>query len=208
MQIITLENKLVNLEINPALHYGILLSGGLDSAVLLYLILIEYQSKLITPKIQAFTVNDDESSINYATEIINYVNRKFKLTLPDPIIVGDPKAHHSQIVRSGFKEIISTHRYIDFTFISLNQNPPESTTFCGLAPYRFKQSPSPELLAPFTDLIKHEIIDLIYRFDALELIDLTHTCSKHSYGRCNKCWHCNEREWAFNKLGKTDTGTN
>jgi len=55
-------------------------------------------------------------------------------------------------------------------------------------------------------LYKHNILEFMYAGNQEDLIDITHSCTEQQIGRCNKCWQCTERAWAFKQLDKTDTG--
>jgi 7-cyano-7-deazaguanine synthase in queuosine biosynthesis len=56
-------------------------------------------------------------------------------------------------------------------------------------------------------MLKDEIIQIMFDEQQEELMNITHSCTEQKNGRCGKCWQCTERAWAFDKLGKTDTGT-
>ena len=94
---------------------------------------------------------------------------------------------------------------VDYLYIGLNQNPPELANLNG-APIRSTSSPDSRVLLPFVDLYKHNILEFMYADNQEDLIDITHSCTEQSVGRCNKCWQCTERAWAFKKLDKIDTG--
>ena len=59
-------------------QYGLLLSGGLSSSLLLYLMMKDRP----TARVQPFTIsNASENSILYANPIIDYFNSKFFLSV-------------------------------------------------------------------------------------------------------------------------------
>jgi len=55
-------------------------------------------------------------------------------------------------------------------------------------------------------LYKHNILEFMYAGNQEDLIDITHSCTEQQVGRCNQCWQCTDRAWAFKQLDKTDTG--
>jgi 7-cyano-7-deazaguanine synthase in queuosine biosynthesis len=189
----------VDITINRDLKYGIMLSGGLDSAVLLYLL---YDQGVEDIKI--FTIDKVDGSSVYANKVVEHFNRKFGIRLPQPIMVGDPSAHHSLQSRTALNDIFANHE-IDILYNALNKNPPELDELEG-APVRATQAP-PKVELPFIDLYKTHIIDLMYETGQEDLLNVTHSCTEQPVGRCGKCWQCGERAWAFQKLDKTDTGT-
>ncbi len=180
--------------------YGILISGGLDSAILLALLVKEF------PKIniQPFSVPKHDGSYHYVKSIIGFINKQYNTNIPNTLIVGDPDLHHSQQNASGVREIFNNN-YVDFLFIGLNQNPPILASLPS-APKRPKKSDNPKILLPFIEMYKDKILNLFYENNIEELINLTHSCTEMTNARCNTCWQCQERAWAFRELNKIDTG--
>ena len=195
-----LDKSVVSIDIDTNKTYGLMLSGGLDSAVLLYLII--NQSPKI--KIQPFTIPKSDGAMLYVNDIIDHFNKKFNLSIPYTIEVGDPTVHHTEQSKTAVIDIFKNHQ-IDTIFIAINQNPPELNLLPG-APKRRRYSDNPKIVFPFVDLLKHHILDFVYEYNQEDLIDITHSCTEQTVGRCGLCWQCTERQWAFSKLGKTDTG--
>ena len=81
--------------------YGIMLSGGLDSAILLGLLLLENKNINIQP----FTIPKTDGAMLYADPVIAYINSKFDTSIPNTIKVGDPNVHHRQQSKTAVKEI-------------------------------------------------------------------------------------------------------
>jgi hypothetical protein len=189
------------IDTNSNTRYGILLSGGLDSAVLLYL-LIKSNPAI---QIQPFTIAKTDGAVLYADPIVEHFNRKFNLSIPKTIVVGDPTVHHRRQSGTAVRDIFSKHN-TDELFIGINQNPPELDSLPG-APDRDKKSNDPKIIFPFVDLYKDQILQLMYENDQEDLIDITHSCTEQQVGRCNRCWQCQERAWAFKQHNKQDTGT-
>lgn len=190
----------MHIEIIKDKSYGILLSGGIDSAILLYL-LIKANS---TINLQPFTIPKHDGAALYANPIIEHFNKKFNLTIPKTILVGNPNVFHRIQSTIAIKEIFKNHS-IDYLFNGLNKNPPILNTLPG-APIRTTKSPSTRLVLPFVDLYKDAILQIMYDNQQEDLIDITHTCTEQQYGRCGICWQCTERKWAFAQLTKIDTG--
>jgi hypothetical protein len=181
--------------------YGILLSGGIDSAILLYLLIKD------TPKIalKIFTIPKKDGAALYADPVINHFNSKFGLELPNTILVGDPNAHHRMQSTTAVVDIFNKHP-VDYLFIGINKNPP-GLDRSPYAPRRNKKSDNPKIIFPFVDMHKDQMLQIMFDEGQDDLVNITHTCTEQSYGRCNKCWQCQERAWAFTQLGKEDTGS-
>lgn len=191
---------------------SIMLSGGLDSAVLLYIMLDAYRKKFICPKIQIFTIPKKDGSHLYVDSILEYFCRQFNIKLPSKIFVGNPEAYHSHQSTTAVLEILSKYPDIDYIYFATNQNPNEAFDYSdfnpGEYPNRVKKSDHRKVIMPFIEMHKDQILKLLFDNNQQPLIDLTHSCTEWSNGRCNICFQCRERQWAFNRLDELDTGIN
>ena len=188
--------------------YGIMLSGGLDSAVLMYLILKENKNINIQP----FSIPKHDGSHMFVNGILEYFEEQFDIEIPNTILVGDPSVHHSQQSTRAVEQIFKEYPYIEFIYFATNQNPIHAFDYSpypqGSYPNRVKISPHPKILMPFIEMYKDEILKIVFDNDQEELLQLTHSCTEQKAGRCGQCFQCNERAWAFRQLDKTDPGVN
>lgn len=203
-------NKLsTTITVSDQIRYGILLSGGLDSAVLLFLLMTEYRNLNIDPNIKIFTIPKSDCSYKYVPAIINEINQQFKSNLQPTILVGNSEDHHTVQVKNATRDIFKS-ALVDELFIATNQNPPEEEfdykQFKNGANVRFKEL-TEKIHQPFLFLQKSHIIDFMFQFNAEKLSTLTHSCIKMTDTRCTVCFPCKEREWAFLKNQKEDLGT-
>lgn len=189
------------INLQDKMKYGLMLSGGLDSAILLFLIVKQNPEV----NLQCFTIPKHDGSALYVNNIIEKVNHKFDRKFLPTIYVGNPDLHHRMQSSVAIREIFLSHN-IDYLFNALNQNPPELSKLEN-APVRNKKSNHPKLILPFVDMLKDQILGIMYSNNFEELIDITHSCTEMKETRCNKCWQCQERAWAFKKLNRIDTGT-
>lgn len=196
-----LDGKEVVIEASPDRRYGILLSGGLDSSVLFYMILKAYPDI----DIKAFTIDKADGSKIYAQKVVDYINKTFKRRIPDPILVGNPNLTHNVMNVSATIDILQ-HNKADILFNAVNQHPPE---LAAGAPRRTTGSDNVNIRTalPFVQLYKTHTIDFMYQFGQEELMNITHSCTEQPQGRCGVCWQCKERSWSFEHLGQKDTGT-
>ena len=156
-----LDGKKIVVKIQQNKKYGIMLSGGLDSAMLLYLILLENKFCNIQP----YSIPKHDGSHKYVQGILEYFNTEFDIELPKPIIVGNPAVHHSQQSRVAITELFLKYP-VDYLFIGLNQNPPQPWGDPNWErPNRLLKSPSDRIILPFIELYKTHIVDLIFQFD-------------------------------------------
>jgi len=187
----------MELNLNPDKSYGIMLSGGLDSAVLLYLIINQQPSV----KLQPFTIDKTDGSSLYVNKIIDHFNKKFNTSIPYTIYVGDPTAHHRLQSTTAVIDIFNNYS-VDYLFNGINQNPLELNDLPG-APKRDKESKDARIIFPFVNLLKTDILKIMFKEKQDDLIHITHSCTEQKIGRCDVCWQCTERAWAFSQLGYT-----
>jgi hypothetical protein len=199
-------------ELNQNSKYSIMLSGGLDSAILLYVILKEAQVKNIKLNLQPFSIPKHDGSHLFVKTILEYFKEKFEVTIADTILVGNPNVHHSQQSKTAVAEILQKYPGIDFIYFATNQNPIKDFDYApypeGSFPNRVKESGHPKVLMPFIHMYKDEILKILFDHGQEELLKLTHSCTEQKTGRCGRCFQCNERAWAFRQLDKLDSGIN
>ncbi len=183
------------------IKYGIMLSGGLDSALLFYLMLKDCPSANIQP----FYIAKHDGSHLYIPGIISYLDSIFGTNTPAPIEVGTPDIHHTIINQTGIREVLVRFLDIRKLFIGINQNPPQPWGDPKwIFPVRPTTNNHPRLAMPFMMLYKTHIVDILLQENQQKLLELTHTCTEQTTGSCYKCFQCNERLWALEQLGVTD----
>lgn len=180
---------------------GVLVSGGLDSAILYYLILAENEQLGNIHEIVPLTVLRKEGSKNFAKLVVAHVNDYFKKDYVDPIIVGDPSLPEEEQVKSGVLDAVRLKIYRVYCGI-IEQLPQHMVDWY---PIPYKESKL--FKAPLAHLNKSHIVDLIVQLNQTALFHITHSCSAHEISRCRNCNGCNERQWAFEQLGLIDPGT-
>jgi hypothetical protein len=187
---------------------AVLVSGGSDSAVLLYMLAKQAQDRNV--QIVTFTVPRSDGAINYSLGIVECVNRLAGTTIPMPIAIGDPdNNHHSQQTRSGHKQILVDYPDIDYIYYGSQKVSQELENIEGVVyPWRPDKMFYPgKTICPFFDLTKEHTLELYFKLDIVELLKFSHTCCVWPVGRCTVCYNCIEREWAFKKLGQIDPGS-
>jgi len=177
---------------------GVLVSGGLDSALLYYLILLENQRTgnkfIITP----YTILRKEGSKHYAIKVINYIHSLFCLDHIDLNIVGNNQLEEIRQVESGTKDVLITN---DFVYIGIIESRPEHSINWIRGQFRETM----RRRYPLLNLQKSHIIDLFYKLDLVSLIPITHSCAVYEVVPCLNCNGCNERSWGFKEMQIIDT---
>ena len=195
-------DKIVNIEIGSNQHIGAMLSGGMDSALMLYLILKE---KPLDTKLTVFNVPNTKDNARYfSTNIISFLENKFNFSIPIQHI-GDTTLSHDKMINYSGKHILE-NKLVDVLYVGINQNPPIDHFVSGPT-RRHPSEPIPKNLAfPFIHLYKTHILEIYKQLDILELADITHSCTENTRERCNICFQCQERAWAYKELGLIDRG--
>ena len=197
---------------------GIMLSSGADSAILLYLMCLEllYTGRSADEIKYVFTVPKLDGAELHSAKIVNWINEKLSINLPQPTIIGAEnltELHHSMQVRDSVRACFAKYDPSAkdlFIFLADQRAVPKPWPFdAEVEPYRVDENPYPEFISlPFNKLYKSHTIDLHFMFGTEGLLELSHSCTQLKVGRCNDCYHCHERQWAFDQLGKIDPGTN
>ena len=182
---------------------AVLVSGGLDSAILYYLLLLENKLRGSIHEIVPISVMRKEGSKYFSSLVIGHVNQMFQLPYSDPIIVGDNTLAEEEQVKSGVNHAIELG--FDIVYAGVIEQLPQHMV-------NWQPIPSKETARfkiPFQSINKSHIIDIIVKFKQEPLFYITHSCSgeQSQIGRCNGCNGCNERSWGFDQLKIIDPGT-
>jgi 7-cyano-7-deazaguanine synthase in queuosine biosynthesis len=188
---------------------GIYMSGGADSALLLYILM-----KNSTKKIHIFTCASRAKLFGTVKSSTEVVRKCVELTGNLNI------AHHMHYVESQndhvlfapYKEFINKG-IINLIYHGVTMNPPANVlkTFNDKASpinrnpenIRFLYNASSKLYTPLTFSNKQKICEMYKELDIEHtLFPLTRSCEDLSLteGHCGTCWWCEEREWGFGKL--------
>lgn len=182
---------------------GVLVSGGIDSAILYYVLLLENKLRGNIHEIVPISIMRKEGSKYFSSLVVGYINPQFQLVFQDPQIVGDNTLPEDQQVKSAVDEAIALG--FDIVYAGVIQQLPQHMVNWEPIPSR----ETARFKTPFLNINKSHIIDMIIKFKQETLFYITHSCSSENYqiGRCNGCNGCNERSWGFAQLELTDPGT-
>jgi 7-cyano-7-deazaguanine synthase in queuosine biosynthesis len=201
------------------MRVGVVISGGFDSAVLWHMInkLYANTGAVVTP----YTVPKVDGSIRHANMMLESYSKKNNVKRIHTRRVGivdqtnrypDGATLLEQLV-SGLREILYAdipladvvytgaspfpkHLVDNFPFVPRDRNFTRGTEWEDVC----KQ--------PFDTYTKDMLVAIAMDENILDNIkDVTHSCVTQDRGRCNECFWCQEREWAFTTNGRLD-GTN
>lgn len=174
---------------------GVFVSGGLDSGLLLYLCCLIKKENNLSTKIHIFTVTDPDpdnicNEVPDTKNLVEWINKIFDLSLKITM-VGNPYEHHSKRVWSG---ILSVRHLRMPVLLGDMLAPPHMINDLG-APVT-KKSPLPEVIQPFINVTKKEVVALIIELNLIELIKIS-ICLRIIENPDAYCWSCREKDWAF-----------
>ena len=181
---------------------GIFVSGGIDSALLLYLLMSENELLSAKKTITVFSIPKTDGTTYYAPLVVELISSMLHIDPPKLFFVGNKDWPHQTIVNRSWNDV-AARNIVDSIFLADNITPNEDLP--GLMPVRSKTS-SNLVQQPFFNLTKDEIIQSVFDYGIEKIFEFTHTCTERPRGRCDECWQCNERAWAFSKINKVDTG--
>jgi 7-cyano-7-deazaguanine synthase in queuosine biosynthesis len=192
---------------------GLFLSGGLDSAALLCLILTELKNINMLNEIPVvcFTVSKENIPTHYATDVLNYAQNKFNVSIKHiNDIPNTTKADKLGVLAGSSMKFASEYSTNILVYLGQNKMAPDD-----IRPFSQKLNvdygntkTTNNITSPFLFLHKPQIVDLIYQLGCEDVISLTQSCSALPTGSCGICYACAERKWGFSALGKTDPGVN
>lgn len=177
-------------------NIGLFMSGGFDSSILSYIVFKYINDNNIDKSVTVYVVPRHDDSINHVNRVLNSFAKNINYTYK---VVGNPNLHHSMQVFSGIQEAKNSNNVL---WIADTKTPSELPN----GPTRPKIIKNNEY-HPFLTYYKTITIQIACYFDILnEISTISHTCTESLLLRCNKCWQCKERSWAFTTLNLIDIG--
>jgi hypothetical protein len=189
------DRRIFELELPQTKRIGVMVSGGMDSALLYYILLYLRQEQNSDHYIRPFAVMRKEGSKYHAKPIVSKIASYFGID-DFPTIVGDTTLPEQAQVESGVKQAFELIR-METMFVGVISN--RSEHLIGYDKLSYTETTY--LKYPFMHLEKSHIVDLFYQLNISELLELTHSCDLHETIHCNKCNGCTEKIWGFTQMG-------
>lgn len=184
---------------------GVMVSGGADSALLLYLLCKEnHEVHNNKHQIIPFTVPKSDGAVQYGPRVIKYINDSYGYNLPHTIFVGDGELSHKNQVFSGIIGAVNNPKQIDLLYLGENQNPPPQFKIKGMYPNRIQQIEFDFVKHPFIKLYKNHIMSMYFSLGLQDLLKITHTCTANPRGVCGECFACDERAWGLSMINQVE----
>ena len=182
--------RVLNVEMQNLDKVAVTFSGGMDSTLLLYMLIKDKEERGLNTEIHCFT----------ATQVGTKIHSQNILALPE---FAGKVIHHTDVnnpIDESVKPMIQ--QLLDdgwFVYCATNAVPLEEIG--GRYPQRPKKNPdNTNLNLPFAFLFKYHIVAAYYELGIQHVIPATHTCTQIEYGECGECYACREKKWGFSKL--------
>lgn len=189
-------------------------SGGADSSLLLYILMMHHKSK-----INIFTLTKSSNYWAAAISSSNIVNKCVNLTGNINIkhIIEYNDIQNNDLLYNQHSKYLHTGEST-FVYSGSTANPPEDIADNFLLRHRNTQQTSRDpliirniinyetkVIKPFTNFNKKDIAATYKYLGILDTIfPLTRSCEsrelKFMYSHCDDCWWCKERKWGFGYL--------
>jgi 7-cyano-7-deazaguanine synthase in queuosine biosynthesis len=209
MKAINIGNFKIDIHEGPI---GVCVSGGADSAVLLYILM-----KHALGPIHVITSSIKSKNRTHPHVVLRLIDKLFDLTNNKNV------QHHTFFVDRLSKDnltagvaSISQSLNLNVTYLGLTSVPPDSVRqmfnseeVTSILDHRGPEKNHSTYLYdnrvyfPMINLDKKEIKTLYEELGILEeLFPLTRSCEDKTLtiGHCGKCWWCEERRWGFGRL--------
>ena len=198
-------------------HVGLSLSGGADSALLLYL-LLKHKKDLLT----IFTLSDINEKSLPAAQTPLIIQKCIELTGNKNVLhIVEYKDKKNEDVLFETPVNYLKENTINVIYTGFTTNPPDHVlaTFKNKISDKFYKDRHPsfikevvykEFCAPFANIDKMGICKIYQQYNLMEsLFPLTRSCSWSeriknttipvNNEHCKMCWTCEERFWGFNR---------
>lgn len=178
---------------------NILFSGGMDSSILLYLLLkqIETSKKDITVTCYSFGESSERKSVQ---DVLTYMRDRFLTT------INVKKRGTKYKIRELVELILSTEG--GYVFSGCNKVVEDKFTPTVYIPNDTPPWRGPSFnenhIRPFIDIDKIEILKIYIQENILDLLPLTNSCGIQGKTKCGGCYFCMERQWAMDSLYISD----
>lgn len=168
----------------------LLLSGGLDSAILA----AELREKY---KVKAYSFNQ-ANSLLFATKVSSI------LDIDLHVINIQVNNDRNEVNRAIMK--LAKNRRTEL-YLGITALPPFYHDEQPVRPNQEEIEAHEYLRAPYANLTKDKVLQKGFKFSEFDqLVKYTHSCYVTNNKRCNKCFNCIERKWAFDTVGVIDYG--
>lgn len=191
----------------PPLPYGVMVSGGFDSSLLLALVMITRAAEGHLVPFTCFNIRRGGGTERFSRQVVDlmrlHFDRPIQLEHVD-LPVGVP---HSKSVPTPMVPILDSGRVCQI-ISGDTTNPPIATPGW--------QQPQREALEdqfkykrwqmPMLHIDKSHTVALVRQLGLHFIEHYSHTCTEQDQWRCRQCFQCQERAWGYTSQGLIDPG--
>ena len=192
------DRRTLTLDLPTTSKIGVLVSGGVDSALLYYLLLHTKHQTNNPVEITPIVIHRKEGSKYFARPIVERINQLFDIN-KKPKQLGNTMLPEPEQVASAVRHAFNLLQ-LETVYLGVISNREEH--LIGFDPIPIIEHHSVQL--PFEHLEKSHVIDIYYQLGIEYLLPFTHSCDQHETVACGSCNGCRERIWGFNQIGKQD----
>ena len=135
------------------------LSGGADSAILLYILAKLNRDLNLNHDLITFTIPRPDGGANYSPKIVEWISNRLQIELASPMIIGDGNLPHKIVVKTAIENLLSSNLY-DYLFLAENKIPP--VELCLLTPTRAPHNRYKKIIMPFWGVTKDCSLELYF----------------------------------------------
>lgn len=198
----------------PAGPIGISFSGGVDSSLLVYLVMKQFKNEVV----HLFTVSTVERNLSQHKITSDVLNKICQLTgnynVVQHMLIQNTNVEGAANLQVLPNKMLYEQQIVTSILYGDNRNPPKNCGIDGIEQFEMfnesSRSPngyrslmiSPGRYWPLTNLDKQDVIKIYHQHNILDtLFPLTRSCGKE-YGTspCGTCWFCKERQWGLDIL--------
>lgn len=162
-------------------------SGGMDSALLLYLIVKE--AAVLERQVTALTIPGPDGAEIHGPRIVQTVEQLLNISIEHELL--NPANSSDLRVSKGVTQAILQRRY-NAVFLATTAVPSHLKNYQGVPDRPLSHHP---VIQPWIHNTKYQIVEYCRRWGLDTLIANSHSCTVQSQGHCGWCWNCRERRW-------------
>jgi tRNA(Ile)-lysidine synthase TilS/MesJ len=197
-------DRVISIDI-PQRPYGVLVSGGVDSSLMLALILMAQREAGSKVRWCALNIKRGFGTEEFSEAVVRRMGEHFGVQIPFEHVNIKPDVHHSECLRAPILPLMNMglfHRM----FSADTTNPPVEIEGSPVRVTLDEAAKYKTWSLPLLHCDKTHTVSLIRQLGLNFIETESHTCVAQDRYRCGVCFQCQERAWAYRVLGFTDPG--